>query len=92
MDATSEQVSIFSPAAARVLWIIAVAVAGISFVLNLWIWARTRQDWTTLLAPAGYLAIIGGFSFIRSRVRLYAVLQVIGIVLILAGLIVTRHL
>jgi hypothetical protein len=89
MDNDSEAVRIFSPGTGRVLWIIAIVVVSLSLAFNLWYWARIGGDWTTILGPLGMFLLVVGYSIMRSRRRLSAVLQVIGLGLITADMILT---
>ena len=89
MDDGSEAVRIFSPRTGRVLWIIAIVVVSLSLALRLWDWARMGGDWTTILGSLGIFLLVVGFAIMRSRGRLSAVLQVLGLVLITADMIMT---
>jgi hypothetical protein len=86
MDNNSESVPLFSSTTARTLWVIAVAVAGFTLVLNLWGWARRGYDWTALLGTVGILLLVVSYVIGRSRGRLYLVLQMIAIGLLIADL------
>jgi len=83
----SDVIPLVSPKTARVLWIITLAFAGLLLALNLWGWALRGEDWTTLLGSVGFLVLIGSYPFIRSRVRLYVVLQIIALGLIITDMI-----
>ena len=85
MNDNYEPVPVLSTATARKLWIIAVTVCGFSLALNLWGCARIGLDWTTLSGPLGALMLVASYPLIRSRGRLYLVLQVVVI-----GLFMTR--
>jgi len=89
MDNDSEAVRIFSPGTGRVLWVIAIAVVGLSLAFSLWSWARRGEGWTTNIGPLGTFLLVAGFAAVRSRGRLAAVLQVVGLVLITADMIMT---
>jgi hypothetical protein len=82
----SEAVRIFSPGTARVLWIIAVAVVGLSLAIRLWDWALMGGYWTTIIGSLGMFLLVVGYAVMRSRGRLSAVLQVTAMVLIIADL------
>ena len=84
-----EPIPIFSPRTARVLWIIAAVVVGLSLALNLWGWARAGRGWTTLLGPLGVFLLVVSYPIMRSRARLYAVLQVMALGFMTAALILT---
>jgi hypothetical protein len=83
----SEPIPLFSPTTVRTLRIIAVAVVGFSLALNLWGWLSRGYHWTTLLGPIGMLLLIVSFAVVRTRGRLYLVLQLIGMGLLIADII-----
>ena len=87
MDNNSESMALFSPTTARTLWIITVAFAVILLALNLWGWALRGYAWTTFLGPVGLLLLIVSYPLVRSRGRLYLILQVMAMGLLIADLI-----
>ena len=89
MDNDSEEVRIFSPRTGRVLWIIAIVVVSLSLAFRLWDWAGMGGHWTTILGALGTFLLVVGFALVRSRGRLSAVLQIVGLVLMTADMILT---
>ena len=85
MNHNSQPMPFLSRRTSRALWIGGVILATFVVGLSLWAYVARGYAWTTFLGPVGMLLLMTSYAFVRSRPKLYVVLQVIALSWLIAS-------